>query len=357
MSAGILAFLVMVAYWPGLSGAAVAPRYAVIALAWALVLIGPRLKLTTGHALALLFAAWCALTMTWAQYPLDGIDALGRMVLLAGAFCLGAQLRDLRSLMIGAGLGISVSSAVAMLQAAGVPWIVEAPSPAGLFYNKNFMAEAAALVAIWAIAARLWWLVPLLSPALLMPGARGALLAVIVTVVLMLWHRSRLAAVLAVVLAITLMGYAVLSVSLASGTERMAIWSDTAEHLSLLGVGLGGFVEYFPKLAHHFVMTVSRPGQAHNEFLQIAFETGFVGIVIFASLIGVLLRGELSPAKLVLIGGLVEAFLAFPFQMPATGFLIAVVAGSLSADRDHVRDAIARCGVALCARVFRNAGP
>ena len=36
--------------------------------------------------------------------------------------------------------------------------------PSGLFINKNFMAEAAALVLIWLIAERVWWLAVLVAP-------------------------------------------------------------------------------------------------------------------------------------------------------------------------------------------------
>lgn len=356
MLPGILAFLVMLAYWPGISGAAVAPRWAVVAGCLLLVLVGPRLKLTTAHVSALLFAAWCAITLLWTNYPLDGVDALGRLILLAGAYCLGSQIADLRKVMIGAAIGLTVSSVVAIAQVYGIG-LIEAPGPAGLFWNKNYLAEAAALVLIWALASRCWWLIPGLLPAVYLPQARGAWLAIAVTAVLMLWRRSRIAALAGGALALVLIGYAVMSVSLASGTERMAIWSDTASHLSLFGYGIGGFVENFPHIANNFVMATSRPGHAHNEYLQIAFETGLVGVALFSAFIGTLLRGELTPEKLVLIGLLVEAFLAFPFQLPATGFIGAVVAGRIAADRDHIRDAVAGRGVALFAWFFGRSRP
>lgn len=356
MIPGALGFLVMTAYWPDISGAAVAPKWAVMVGALVLVLMGPAIRFTTGHLTALLFAWWCTTSMLWAGYPLDGIDALGRMVLLAGAFCLGAQLQSIRPVMIGSGLGLSVSSALAILQWYGITSIVDAPGPAGLFLNKNFLAEAAALVIVYAVASRIWWLVLAMLPAVVLPQARGAWLAIAVCAVIMLWQRSRIATIIATALAIAFMGYAVLSVPLFSMTERMAIWQDTAANLSLFGYGIGGFVENFPLIAKQFAMVTSRPRQAHNEYLQVAFETGFVGLALMIPLLVTLLRGPATPVRLVLIAMLVEACFAFPFQMPATGFLGLLVAGHIAAGRISVFDAIAGGGVALLAWLFRGAG-
>ena len=133
---------------------------------------------TRAHLLGCAFIGWAALSVLWSPQPLYSLNGLWQVVILpAICFCLGSQQRSLRPLFIGAGIGLAVSSAISIGQLAG--WI-DWPSiniPSGLFLNKNFMAEAAALVLIWLIAERVWWLAILVAPCVVLAGARGALLA------------------------------------------------------------------------------------------------------------------------------------------------------------------------------------
>ena len=171
IASGFLAFLVMTAYWPGFSGAATVPRFTAMACASILVLIGPRIALTTAHVAGLLFLAWCAASIGWSDLPDDAIGALFRLLLLTAAFALGSQLGSLRPVMIGAVAGLAISSALAIAQWYGWRGLPQGVMPAGLFYNKNYMAEVAALVLIWALAERMWLAVPALLPAVVLPMA------------------------------------------------------------------------------------------------------------------------------------------------------------------------------------------
>lgn len=356
LAAGALSFLVMTVYWPGMSGAATAPRWAAMALAAITVLIGPRIRITTAHVAGLAFLAWSGLTLLWSDLPDDGIGALFRLLLLATAFALGSQLASIKPVMIGAALGLAVSSAISIAQWngwEGLPY--HGLPPSGLFYNKNYMAEVAALVTIWLVAERVWWAVPTLLPALILPMARGALIAVAFAGVVLLWRRSRAAAVAGTGVALVAIGYVLLSASFVSANERIAIWRDTFDHLSLFGFGIGSFAETFPTIAHHFQLLTERPAQAHNDFLQVWFETGAVGFAIFIAFIVATMRVPFTAGHLVLAGILIEACFAFPFQMPATAFIGLLVAGHLARDGAGVGDAIARCRTSLHARLSGRA--
>jgi len=75
---------------------------------------------------------------------------------------------------------------------------------------------------------------------------------------------------------------------LARRTERLLIWRDTMV-MGLnnpLGVGIGAFHIYFPRYASRDLLAILPQDRfivnyAHNEFLEIWSETGFIGISIF----------------------------------------------------------------------------
>ena len=86
--------------------------------------------------------------------------------------------------------------------------------------------------------------------------------------------------------------------------------------------------------------------QAHNEYLQVYFELGGLGLALFLLTIGIALReflgsylahGNLERIRLyplfgsMLIGGLVEAFFGFPFQVLPTAMLITFALAVVSA--------------------------
>lgn len=335
-----LGFAVMTAYWPGISGATTTPRWTVIAIAVPLLLFcGDRIKVTAAHALGLLFVAWCTLSLTWSASPLDGIDALWQLLLLAGMFALGSDVADFRPVIVGAASGIGISSAVMVAQWLG--WI-DLPSyhlPGGMFYNANYAAEAAALVAVACAAHRMWWGASMAAPSLILAGSRGALLAVFAAAAAWLWGRSRWAAI--GLLAIMIGASALLAspAGQQSIERRLAIWSDTARDLSIAGHGIGSFRTAFPAHAVKTDLTHERPARAHNEPLDVAFETGLIGLALALTFCATLV-GPLNPERLVLIALAVECCFAFPLHMPATAFLGMLVAGHAAGRRRCLRSAI-----------------
>ena len=235
-------------------------------------------------------------------------------------------------------------AAVAVLQLAG--WI-HWPSinvPSGLFINKNFMAEAAAVVLIWLIAERIWWLAALVTPALALAGARGALLALGIGLALELRrHPSWLMGGL-LVADMVLFGMGMATHSSATTTERFDIWQESADSLGFFGSGIGSY-GFMPHQTHADGFSL----HAHNDYLELVYELGMIGLGFLALFIREL-WGPLNSARLVLIVFAVEACFAFPSHLPATLAIAALVAGHA------VRDGVVVRRVATHRRNFGNPG-
>lgn len=339
---GLLAFLTAALFIPGFSGGATAPRIALLSVAVPLLISG-RPRLTLGHLAAFAMLGWGTVTLMWAADVYGGLKELWALALFVGLFCIGAELRSLRGVWIGLALGLGVSSFVAIAQYFfAVDWVVQLSCngpchvTSGLFINPNFMAEAAVLVFLALLIERLYWLVPLVLPAAVLPQARGALLAFIVGLVV--WTKSRIA--LAFVL-VAIIGGAALSYhrdpALSSVKERFAIWADAASGLSVFGRGIGSFYVLYPSVAKRTDTLQSRPDHAHNEVIESVFEFG-IGAAILLGLVVFAIRYGRSPSAIVVLSAFcVEAMVGFPLHLPVTMFIVALVAGHLSADGPPLR--------------------
>jgi hypothetical protein len=294
-------------------------------------------RLTAAHAFLALFVWYAAVSLTWSANPYDGADALFKLVLIAQAFVLGAQLDSLRRPIIGFGLGIWISSLVIL-----TGWQVPAATPnAGLFVNSNSMGEIAGLVLVaalffrgedtgqpWSIdrlvnGPRIWWLIPGILPALLLAQCRGAFVAVGGALFLWVWQRSRS---LAIALGALGIGAVVLSGSIGSVHDRLTLWIDTLPQLTLLGRGLGSFYTLYPTFGSIDTL-VQRPEHLHNDWLEMIFEVGFIGSVGFIGCAYCIIKGRCRMAAAILATLGIEAAFGFPLHMPATTILGGLVAG------------------------------
>lgn len=326
-----LGLLVSVAYWPGWISPALSPRFAVLSIiATGLLLWRPDpIPFTRAHLAGLAFVILAALSVLWSAVPPDSIDALWQVVTLpAICFCLGSQrLTSLRPLVSGAAIGLGVSSAFAVAQWLGWAGLPEISSPSGLFLNGNYMAEGAALVLVAAVAERLWWAVPVVLPALTLPGARGAILGVAAGLGAYLWRRFPASAIM-----VGLGGaLAVIVLAKPGMAERLDIWAVAVANLDWLGHGIGSF---WATPVHAYADGV--PTHAHNEFIELASDLGPLGVALFAGFAWEL-RGAIDTARIVLIALAVEAVFAFPTHMPLTLALGAVCAGFAVRDRPVLR--------------------
>ena len=149
--AGLFGFALMTAYWPNISGVATTPRWDVAVLLAVVLFVAPRVRMTAAHWLGALLMGWLLLSLTWSNGRDDGIDIAFRMGCAAVAFAVGSLIKDIRPLIQGAALGIGISSAVAIAQWLGWHGMEQKGGAfSGLFFDRNRLAAAAALVALLA---------------------------------------------------------------------------------------------------------------------------------------------------------------------------------------------------------------
>ena len=330
----VLGLLTTGAYWPWIWSPAMSPKFAALScLAPGLLLWrAAPFSFTKAHLFGCGLILWAAATVLWSASPLYSLNALWLTTILpAICFCLGSQTPQLRPLFLGAGVGLALSSAVSIGQLAG--WI-DWPTiniPSGLFLNKNYMAEAAAMVLIWLVAERVWWLVPLIIPAIALTDARGALLALGVGLLLSFWQRPSLLTGGLLAGTVGLFVHAMLTHGAATMVERADIWTDATGGFGIFGNGIGSF-GFDP----HKWQPDGLPQHAHNDALELVWDLGLVGLGLVVLFVRELF-GPLNPARLVLIVFAVEACFAFPSHLPATMALAALAAGHAVRGRIMVR--------------------
>lgn len=328
----LLAFLMSVAFVPGIMGASTAPRWALLSLTVPLLMFFIRVNITAGHVVGMLFVAWCAITVAWSE-TWDSVDGLWKLLLLAGLFCYGARAKDHRGLWLGLGLGAAVNCLVMIPQAFGWQGLPQISHPGGLFYSSGWAAEFCALVLVGLIGQRLWWLVPFPAVAIALTTIRGALMGLAGAFVVWVWGKSKGAA-LALSAVFAAAGLVMLTDGShnGSGLQRLLAWRDTVSQLTWHGTGLGSYAQAYPEFGFMF-------SHAHNDLLQIAAETG-IGVFLFCAFIAVCMFGSGLTERCVLACFMVEGLVGYPLYMPATAFVAAIVAGRLCSDGVLVRDSL-----------------
>lgn len=335
---GALAFLVTVTYLPW-AGGFTYPRWSLIALAVPVLWFFNPGRVTTAHVLGLAFLAYCALSLTWAFNFGDGAIQFGRMVLLALVFCIAAAQKDLSEMWIGAGLGVALNSAIVLAQYFdGWSGIAQAVAPAGTFFNKNIMAETAAVVFAGCLGLRgTWrWLALGALPAIGLCQARGVWAGLTAALIVLIWPKNKFAA-------LALSGCCFLAICYfwAAGytmTQRVQIWQDTIDGLTIWGRGIGSYWATYPEFATRIDPLALRPENAHNDLLQLIYEVGPATIAI-CWILWLAFRGPPKAEHYALIVFLVAGLVGFPLYMPATAFLAAAALGYLVGTRVDLRHA------------------
>lgn len=379
-----------VAFWPGTFDPAGAPRWIVIGVGVPLLLWGRSVPITPALKWGAAFLAWAALSMFWTFGPLEGWDQLAKLLMLAGVFALGSTLEDAGPIYQGLGIGFAVSSMLAIAQFLGWHPIDEKDhTPAGLFMLGWVLATGAVPVFIacgvtyanggvlrgrvYSDAARLvgsansagvsartrccfrWHgrgsisralICAAVAPAALLPVNRTALMALGIAGVAYacrIFGAYRLRFVAAVGALALLLGCGtavaphVVDLHNDSLGQRLAIWQDTADGLSVTGHGLGAFHAKFAAYSNRWSVNEVRPTHAHNDPLEMAFDLGIVGFVLFATLVVSCCRAPFATEHLVLLAILVESLTIFVFYQPLTAFLVALCLGRLAGGRYRLR--------------------
>ena len=187
----LFGLIVSAVFWPGMAGAAGDARWTALYIALPLSLCFVALRPNRIYWLGLAFLALAFLSMAWTTVRLDGIAALMQLMVLACAFLVGHSQGDIRPFYSWAGLGLLVSSGIAILQAFGYSPVVSASAniESGLFVSPDLMGECAVIVLVALIADRTWWVAAGVAPALLFSHYRTAWLAGLCCFIVYGWRR------------------------------------------------------------------------------------------------------------------------------------------------------------------------
>jgi hypothetical protein len=334
---GLLGFTVAVAYWPGLLSGAFAPRWALVAV------LVPLLCRITPSALPelcrlLLACVLAAAGISILQAPdhLGGLYDYFHLMILGVCVVAGAGLVRLDGLFAGLGAGLALSSAIVLAQVSGWSGVTNlSGTPSGLFFNAEVLGTFAALVLVWGAVRRVWWIAAVAFIPVALCESRLAILASLVGLAYGFLPRRALIAVgllvpLAGLCAILLLG----DYKLGTAFHRATIWGASLHALTWTGQGLGWYATAFPALRY-----------AHSDALQMLVEFGIPALFLLY-IPYVILRERMGDVagRAALVAGGVEILMGFPLHMPATGFVIAVVAGHLLGRGYAVRcaDAVGR---------------
>ena len=324
----------MLAGWPPTINAE-APRWGLIALGLLLVSrLDPKHVSPSALMMGGSFLAYAALSLTWTPDPLSGTLALLQLFLLAGVGIASASLADISRAMTWVAIGIAVSALMALPQALGVVFLPSFNAPAGLFFNRDVLAETTAPVFIWVLARRQWGLVAILMIPLALCGSRLALIAAAVGLVILAGWRGRMLIVAGLTAVLIIISSQ--PDRLASLQERLTIWDQTVHGSSFFGSGLGSFAVNYPVW-----------GYAHSDVLQVWYELGMAAWIAALCSAGVIYLAATDRAtRAALAASLVTAFAGFAYHTPAAAFTAAVLAGSVVSRRALVLRRVGSIGVA-----------
>jgi hypothetical protein len=329
----IAAFIVAVAYWPGLFSAASMPRWWAIALAVPLAFDLDPSNLRRPFAVCLLaFLACAAASIIVApDVQAASLDLLFLGLLVAVAFG-AAGVENIDEVVSAFCWGIAASAVLCVPQAMGWSPVFQTSPPAGLFTNSEVLAEIAAPLLIWAAMKRRWPQAALMLIPLALCHSRIAVLAVAVGA-LYAWPARSLWAKVGIAAALLAAGAASVAVfgpdKIGSGMTRFVLWGTAVESIVPLGRGMGWWAFAHPNGLEQVV---------HSDVLQYAVELGAGSIFLLLVPFFVINGGSGHAAERAAFVVLcTEALVSFPLHLPASGFLVALLAGGLARERVGVR--------------------
>ena len=327
MKLGVFAFLVGIAFWSNIVASGYVARWTLICCVLPLLAWDIKPRLTAGHYLGLAFLIYSAVSIAWTPVAYDGWNQLIQFVFLGLAFCYGAETKSLRTFYIGSALALTISGFFAVAQKFGYAGVDQYIPPGGLFGNKNFMGEAAALCIVAMIAERLWWYLPGLFLPLGLSTCKGAMLGFAVALMVYLWSRYRWVSI-SIAIAVALgalygLGHPSMTHTL---IQRADAWKDALDGLTFWGRGVGSFYSAFPEFATRMPPQLLTFPEAHNDTLQMVYELG-PGALPFLGLEAYALYRARETERLVLIAFFVEGLTEFPLYMPFTSLVAALAIG------------------------------
>ncbi len=338
LALGLYGFGLAVAYLPATVGGALAPRWILAAIASWLLLLPSQVPSPSWRVWPLAaFVFWFCLSSYWSPSPWDAGNGLLELGVAGGSFLLGLTLENERPFYIGLGLGIVLA------------WLFGWFDP-----NFDLVGEAAAMAAVGlGTFASPLAVIPL--AVVLLGHSKGAVLGLVVGASLGVRRVGWLCGIVG--LGAGLLAIKAVTQGTASIAERWDIWRDTWAGVTWLGHGLGSLWTVFPFYAEHQdVVSRAAPLQAHNDFLQVLFEQGYIGgILAIIAFVAVLWGRWRTRPGIVLIALMAMAMVGFPFRMPVTLVVGAIAIGGLCR-RDSLQCAVWDGRIPLISDVSRPMG-
>lgn len=311
-----------ISFVAGYTGATIPTQWPLlsVALGWLFWLRGEWSDLSP---VALAFLGYAALSLAWAIHPLDSGYGLWIGAIWLLSFWFGSVAASLNSLWRGLAVGLSISSAIAVMQAAGWQAIPSADYPAGLLYNGAVQGAMIALVIVALVCQRDWFFIPSLLPGLWLSHSRGGLLILGVGLAVRYLHWSLVVGAVAMSAALAFLFFE------PSDVQRLQVWSSVIAGLAPFGHGIGSTID----LAFQTHQGLFH-GDVHNDYLQLTFELGIGAIPVYLAFIAALLHQDL-PCWPVFVGFAISAFFFFPLHCAPLAFVGCAVAGHLLRDPDR----------------------
>lgn len=319
----LLGFVSIVAYIPGITGAAIPTNWFIFCLIVPFFMMGLNLKIGWGFA----FVCYSGLSLAWTQSFNIGLFSFIQIILLGCFFVIGQNLKDLTPVIKGLGVGLGAASLLAIAQYFGFREVFSLNNePAAFFVNKNIYSEISAILLLSFVIFKLWWFIPTALPGLILVQSRAAYLALGVGLLIWGWQHNKKLSV-GLILAVGLVGAYFYwgHFSISSLNERFDMWADTVQGFKIFGNGVGSYETMFPYYATHINTELARPKFAHNDLLQVAFEFGVGSIFILMALLNVF--NSKRKETIILWEILLVSMVTYPMHLPAASFVAFIVAG------------------------------
>lgn len=332
-------------------------RWAIIACLPLVSRLDPRHLTPPFRWVALIWLGYASLTLLWTPDRLTGAYDLSHLILLMGIVIAAAELNTIEPVMTALGLGVAISAPIAIAQIFGMTLIPQFTVPAGLFYNRDLYAEAAAPVLIWALISKRWLLAIPLAVPIVICDSRVAIISFMAGMFYGLPDRRARRAIAVVAIVLIAATPFASPEKLASLHNRLDIWRATATAITPFGHGIGWFKAAFPFF-----------DVAHSDILQMIAELGAIpmfGLMLWGlsnvartrfsgwrnawwhirrfdrSTSDVRQRRDASTlsrhaARAALAGALTQTLIAFPLHAPVSGFVLAMLVGDLVRRRDQL---------------------
>lgn len=326
----LLGLVVITAYVPGFTGAAIPTGWLALCLLIPVLILNIEFKFGYGFA----FVCYAGLSLLWSNSLNIGLFAYTQILVLACVFLIGYNLKDIRPIFKGLGVGLGICSIVAIAQYFGFRGIFTLNDMvASLFINPNIYSELSALLLISFVVFKLWWFIPTALPGLILVHSRTALLALGLGMLVAIWRMNKKLAVITLIIVMAASLYFYWGqFQTTSITERFALWSDTIKGFTLFGHGVGSYETMFPYYATEINTEIARPKFAHNDILNLIFEFGIGSILILMVLFNVL--NHKRKEAIIVWSVMVVSTFTFPFHIPATAFVALLVAGFIVGNTD-----------------------